>query len=34
MTVEIGGRLLVAVLICAVAILIVEWWSFRAGGRR
>lgn len=34
MTLDIGGRLLAGVLVAIIAVLIVEWWQFRAGGRR
>ena len=33
LTVEIGVRLLVAVLAAILAVLIVEWWGFRSGRR-
>jgi len=32
--VEIGGRLLTGVIVAVFAFLVVQWWTFRSGGRR
>jgi hypothetical protein len=29
--IEIGGNLLAAVVVAVLAVLVVEWWRFRAG---
>jgi hypothetical protein len=34
LTLEIGGNLLLAVVVGALAVLVVQWWGFRAGARR
>jgi len=34
MLLEIGGRLLTAFALGVVAVLVIQWWSYRSGGRR
>jgi hypothetical protein len=34
LSLEIGANLRLVILAAAVVVLIVHWWSYRAGGRR